>query len=374
MSLALSTLIYEWRRYLAAVIALAMAGVLMLALTGMFVGLLSSFTASVDRARGEIMIMPAAATSMAGQRSSLPARVMPLIYRHPDVVEVRDMPGTFGPFFGPGATKPTMVVVQGIDVEPGAVTLPVDFSEATRVSLSTPFNIAVDRSALKALKVGLGDTAVLFGRTVRVSAILDNYPNMQAPNIFLSRNTLRQMGQVRDDQMGELLVRLKPGASMERVRDELNGLADGQYRAWGKKELSDATINEVMNDQTFGMILLFLTVIGFIIGMVITWQTLRGAILANIKEFASLRALGVSIGSLRWVVMELSFWVGIAGMALSGVLLTGVALLGRMNNLPMGYPVNSVVQTMVLLMVIAMGSGMLTLGALKKGQPADLLR
>jgi len=37
MSLALSTLLYEWRRYLAAIIALALAGVLMLALGAMFI-------------------------------------------------------------------------------------------------------------------------------------------------------------------------------------------------------------------------------------------------------------------------------------------------------------------------------------------------
>ena len=37
MSLALSTLLYEWRRYLAAIIALALAGVLMLALGAMII-------------------------------------------------------------------------------------------------------------------------------------------------------------------------------------------------------------------------------------------------------------------------------------------------------------------------------------------------
>jgi putative ABC transport system permease protein len=39
-------------------------------------------------------------------------------------------------------------------------------------------------------------------------------------------------------------------------------------------------------------------VLGTIIGVAITWQTLRGAIMANIKEFASLRALGVGMPSL----------------------------------------------------------------------------
>ena len=39
MSLALATLIYEWRRYLAAVVALAFSGLLVLAQVGMFMGI-----------------------------------------------------------------------------------------------------------------------------------------------------------------------------------------------------------------------------------------------------------------------------------------------------------------------------------------------
>jgi putative ABC transport system permease protein len=57
----------------------------------------------------------------------------------------------------------------------------------------------------------------------------------------------------------------------------------------------------------------FSAFLGLLIGVVITWQTLRGAIMANIKEFAALRALGVSMGDLRNIVMELGFWVGIVG-------------------------------------------------------------
>ena len=57
MSLALSTLLYEWRRYLAAVIALALAGVLMLALCAMFIGMLAVLTATIDKSRAEIIIM-----------------------------------------------------------------------------------------------------------------------------------------------------------------------------------------------------------------------------------------------------------------------------------------------------------------------------
>jgi putative ABC transport system permease protein len=375
MSLALSTLLYEWRRYLAAVIALALAGVLMLSLSGLFVGLLSSFTAVIDRSRGSIIIMMADASSMAGPNSGgLPARVLPLIYRHPDVVEVRDIPGDFGQFYGPGATEPDMVNIMVVDTAPDAVTLPVDFSEEVRLALSVPFNVAVDQSAMRQLGVKLGDEAMLNGRTVRIAAVLRDYANMQAPNLAMSRQTQRMMSQVREDRVGQLMVRIRKPAEAERVRDELNAMADGQYRAWTKEELSRETLREVMQEGLIAMMLGFASAIGFVIGTAITWQTLRGAILANIKEFASLRALGVSIGDLRWVVMELSFWVGVAGVVMSAAFMTALTVVADLNGIPMGYQPQSLIQTGVLLLLIAVGSGALTLGALKKGQPADLLR
>jgi putative ABC transport system permease protein len=374
MSLALSTLIYEWRRYLAAVMALALAGVLMLALSGLFVGLLSSFTAAIDRSRGQLIIMMADAKSMAGPSSGLPARVLPLIYRHPEVIEVRDLPGDFGRFLGPGETEPKMVNIMIVDTAPNSVTLPIDFSESLRSSLSVPFNIAVDVSALRQLGVKVGDEASLNGRTVRVASLLKNYPNMQAPNIVMSRQTHRLMGTVDDSQIGQLMVRIRNPADAERVRDELNALADGQYRAWTKIELSRETLKAVMQEGLIAMMLGFASSLGFIIGVAITWQTLRGAILANIKEFASLRALGVSMGDLRWVVMELSFWVGVAGVALSALMMAGLTFVAGLNGVPMAYQPPALIQTGILLLLIAVGSGALTLGALNKGEPADLLR
>ena len=58
MSLALATLIHEWRRYLAAVIALAFSGLLILAQVGMFTGIVKGATATIDRSRADLMIMP----------------------------------------------------------------------------------------------------------------------------------------------------------------------------------------------------------------------------------------------------------------------------------------------------------------------------
>jgi putative ABC transport system permease protein len=374
VSLALSTLIYEWRRYMAAVISLALASVLMLALSAFFIGVLSSFTATIDRSRAQLIVMPAQAKSLVGRVPPLPKRIVPLVYRHPEVVEVQDLAQDFGPFFGPGATAPTMVNVMVVDTSPNAITLPDDFTDAMRSAIEVPLNVAVDKSALAQLGVKLGDQATLNGKTVRIALVLTGYANSQAPGVIMSRQTQRLMGRANDDELGLLMVRIKDPAQTNRVRDELNAMGKDQFRVWDKKELSKRTINDAMQQGPIAIMMLFLTVIGFIIGVVITWQTLRGAILANIKEFASLRALGVSMAGLRAVIMELSLYVGVLGIIMSAVLMVGLTAVAGSYNVAMGYQLGSVIQTAILLLLISLASGLLTLGALNKGDPADLLK
>jgi putative ABC transport system permease protein len=381
MSLALSTLLFEWRRYLAAIIALALAGVLMLALGAMFIGIMQSFTVTIDKSRAQLIILAPNAEASGGPGGGpgpLPKRVVPLIYRHPDVVEVQDLPDDFGRFIGPGQPSPSFTNIMIIDTSPNGVTLPEDFTEDMRRAIEEPFAVGVDVSAQRQLGVKLGDQAVLNGRTVRVALIMQGYANSQMPSIVMSRQTQRLMGRANDEQLGLLMVRIKGDPKDEkniiRVRDELNALSDGLYRAWTKPELTASTTRQMMQEGIIAMLMLFMSVIGFVIGVVITWQTLRGAILANIKEFASLRALGVSMGQLRGVVMELSLWVGVLGIMAAGVLMFGIAWAASAINLPMGFEAGSIIQTAVLLLIISIGSGALTLGALKKGEPADLLK
>ena len=114
--------------------------------------------------------------------------------------------------------------------------------------------------------------------------------------------------------------------------------------------------------------------LALLIGIGITSQTLRGAVASNIREFASLRALGVSMGALRGVVVELAFWVGIAGLLGTALLMGCVLAAARLNNIAMSLPLAYVGEVAVLLMAIALVSGFLSLGALSRSQPAELLR
>ena len=380
MSLALATLWYEWRRYTAAVVALAFSGLLILAQIGMFTGIVKGMSATIDRSRADIMILPAKMESLIGSGSgALPSRLQPQIYLNPEVAEVASWDNDGGRWTnrpkGGAKSVTEFVNVNMIDTRPGAVNLPTDFSEATRVALLEPYSVAIDETQLKRLGVKLGDDATLSGKTVHIRAILTGYPDINQPSIIMSRDSLRMMGMLtKNGKTGPLMVRVRDPALSQAVRDQLNKTANGAYRAWTREELSNANRGAIMQEQIIGLFVTFSVFLGFLIGVGITSQTLRGAILSSIKEFASLRALGVSMGSLRMIVMELSFWVGIVGLLATGLFTWLVYLLASSGGVPMAFPMSWVTGVSVLLLVISAASGLLALGILKKSQPADLLR
>ena len=389
MSLALSTLLFEWRRYMAAVMALALSGLLVLAMTGVFIGIGKGFTAAIERSSADIFILPPGAKALFSGPMGVPRRYIPLAYNNPAVVEVKPLDMTGGQFqnikdFDPtasaadrakeGAPRQRQVLVNIIDTAPGSVTIPVDYSPELVEALRQPFTVAIDETALMTLGVKLGDRALFNGQTVKVVGVLRGYPNMMQPTIVMSRDSLRMLGQAFDGpRVGPLMVKIRDPAQSEVVAAQLNA-ANPQWKAWTREQLAEANASSMFEEGILLIIIGGCVVLGTIIGVAITWQTLRGAIMANIKEFASLRALGVGMGSLRRIVIELSFWVGCVGV-LAAILLTWLlSLLASANAVIIALPPILLIVVGGGLIAIAMLSGLLSLGILRKSQPADLLR
>ena len=379
MSLALATLIYEWRRYLAAIIALAFSGMMVMAFSGLFAGIIHTEFATWERSRADLIILPANVKSLVNSNSSLPARIKPLIYLNPAVVDVEPISESGAQWINvpkPGQKQvQTFVNIFGVQPYRNSVTLPNDFSEPVRVALMEPGAVAIDASAQAPLGVKLGDKASLNGNSVWVRAILHDYQTPEQPLIITSYATIRQIGLEREGlRTGPLMVSLRDPKQAEAVRDQLDANAHGAFRAQTMKEFNEANEKAVMSEQIIGLLLGFSVVLAGLIGIGVTSQTLRGAILSNIREFASLRALGISMGSLRLIVMELSFWAGIAG-TIAALLFTGlIAFLASGIGLPVVVRPPTAIFVCVMMMIIAIISGAMAMGILKKSQPADLLR
>jgi len=390
MSLALSTLLFEWRRYMAAVMALALSGLLVLAMTGVFIGIGKGFTAQIERSGADVIIMQPGAKSLISGPSGVPRRFIPQAYNHPAVVEVQPLDGAGGSFQSVknvdptlsqadrarmGAPKMNWVQSMVIDTIPNSVTIPTDYSPELVDALRQPYTVAVDETSLPKLGVKLGDKALYNGQTVTVVGVLRGYPNMMQPTVVMSRDTLRMVGQAdTGPRVGPLMIKLRDPAQAAAVAAELNRMGNGQWKAWTRQELADANAGAMFEEGILVIIIGGCVVLGIIIGVAITWQTLRGAIMANIKEFASLRALGVGMGSLRRIVMELSFWVGVVGVAAAIFLTWLISLFAMANAVIIALPLPLLIVVGGGLIAISMLSGFLSMGILKKSQPADLLR
>jgi len=326
-----------------------------------------------------VMILPPTADTLFANNSGQPRRIIPSIFANTDVLDVQALNFNFAGWsnFPKGDQPAKSDGVQIVIVDPvrGAVTLPEDFSDEVLQALQVPYSVIVDRSSLAKLGVAVGDEAKINGIRVWVRAATNGYASMWNATVFTSRQTAKLLHLLSDDQrVGPLVVKIKDPGAVRRVVAELNAASKGQYKAWSREELSDATQKSMLKDGGISVMIGFAVVVGAFIGIVITWQTLQGAILANIKEFASLRALGVSMGSLRLIVMELSLWVGAAGLLLTAALTGLVWLLAASFGVPMDFPLFVDLPVAVTLLLIAIFSGILSLGVLKKSQPADLLR
>ena len=120
--------------------------------------------------------------------------------------------------------------------------------------------------------------------------------------------------------------------------------------------------------------MLFLAGVVFVVGAVITSQTLMGAVAGSVREYAALQALGVGFAALRRIVLAQAAWVGLFGLLLGALVSVLATLLARSQDVPMQLDVLTVLACSAMVMLIALLSGLMALRVLRNADPALLLR
>ncbi|MCA3256332.1 MAG: ABC transporter permease [Alphaproteobacteria bacterium] len=372
ISIARKTLLHDWKRYLAAIVALAFSGLLMLVQVGLLYGMFGSITVLVDNGSADLWVTSRGAQGLDAS-AGVPQRYEGRFWMHPDVVDVRPLAYGGGDWRKGDVRKPVMLY--GLDLRPGALAAPKGLSDGLVAALAEPGAVIVDRSDLAGLGVEVGDSAEINRQRVRIVGAVSGYRGMLAANVFASAATLRQLGAAPAGDPPFYMIRLRPDADTRTVARDLQP-RDGAaaYSVWRAADLSKATHAEWMAGSGSGAAFAFSAVIALIIGAGVTSQTLRGATLASLREFAALRALGIGIGRLRRVLLEQALWTGAMGLAASAAMLGVVALVCAAAGVPIAFPPSVVAAVAACLMAIALLSGVASLGVLYRSQPADLLR
>lgn len=375
VSLARSSLIHEWRRYMAAVLAVSFAGLLLVIQMALLLGLFGSVSVIIEQSKAALWIGYRNTQSVDLGRDLPPGSDLQA-WQHPAVTSVEAFHLGFGDWRSDDGTV-TAATINAIDTRPTGLALGRLLTEEDRKRLDEPDAVIIDRADQKKLGAQLGTAAEINGKRVRVVGLVDGIRAIGGVNVLASFNTARRIdpGFITGNETTYYLLAIKPDANPSTVAKELNDRHPfKRYSVWRAKDFSVQSQIYWLLESGAGTGAGVATLLGLIVGIVITSQTLAASILASIKEFASLRALGVSQPSLRRIVLEQAFWIGLVGLALTAILTIAAAWLGHVAAIAMKFPWWLIGGSGGIILAIALGSGWYALSTLYKADPATLLR
>lgn len=376
VALARKTLVYEWRRFLPAVVAVGFAGLLQLLQVALVLGIFGSAAVYITGSSANLWAgYPGTQSVNLGR--SIDAGVEMRLRMDPAVTAVEPFHWVDADWRGPNDTGGVSVFVSGINARADGMLFAHALPPKLRVRLNEPDAVIVDRADLENLGVSVGDSAVINGHHVRVVGVSNGLRALGGVNVVASLATAASLDTdpSNSNRMTYFVAKLRDPAEAKDVAARLRGnRAFGNYDVWTAKDFARRSQLYWIFDTGAGAGVLFLAGIVFLVGVVITSQTLVAAVIGSIREYATLNALGVGVGALRKVVMEQAFWVGALGLLGSAVLGILALALARSRSVPVALGPWAAVACLSLCMGLAIVSGLAAMRSLRRADPATLLR
>lgn len=352
------------RRLAVAAVGVALSVGIMLLLAGIREGFDRRVTAVVDHTPADLWLTdPDVGAVAGGLIDPAPAG---RLRQHPDVTAVHEMFEV--PVMADLEGRKTPLIVYGYDV-PGGVGGPWRL-DAGR--LPSAGEVVVDAIFARQNGLAVGDELSLLGRGFRIAGLSAETSSFMSSAVFADRAEVgRLIGA--PDKATALLVRLRPGHDLERVKGELAALAPG-LMVRTRAEVAANTLVSVGEFMDGPMNLL--TGIAFVVGLLTAALMLYTATLEKQGEYQVLRALGGTPTYLVRAVLEEAAIVGLAGTVL-GVLIALLAARAMAVSAPQ-YPAIltplAVARVAPLVVLLAAGGALVPLRRVLRLDPAAALR
>jgi len=378
MTYALTTIWYEKSRFLPAVLAVSFSAVLIAVQSGILIGLLSTISIPVDKAEADLWVGYPGVRSVDLGRP-IPERWAARVEAQPEVIRTepavigfslwtrvasRDAPAT-----------PEVITVVGTRLNSGSLGAVEYLRDRPELmaKLIEPNTVALDESDLGRLGMhGIGDQAEVAGHRIKIVAIVRGYRSIGGPYVFCSLDTARKL--VRDPPGGATyhLAKCRTPEDAAIVAERLGGYR--QMSAFTKTQLSYRSRLYWMTTTKAGIAVGFTAILGLLVGSVVTSQTLYAATAASRREFATMRAMGIPRRRLQLNVVEQSLWVGVFGvLAAVPVTLFLAWLLEAIGSTVEMHPL-VIGSTILITLVMALGSGLAALRSVQGVDPAHNIR
>ncbi|MBD2345531.1 ABC transporter permease DevC [Anabaena subtropica] len=185
---------------------------------------------------------------------------------------------------------------------------------------------------------------------------------------FLRLFPIRQQGLI---DIG--LIRLKPGANVNTVVQELRSYLPEDINVLTKQEFIDFERNYWASSTAIGFIFSLGTIMGFIVGTVIVYQILYTEVADHLSEYATLKAIGYTQRYLLTVILQEAFLLACLGYLPGWVFAMVLYQIARQATLlPVFMSYDRAITVLILTIIMCFVSGSIAVRKLRSADPADI--
>jgi putative ABC transport system permease protein len=323
-TLASRNLFHDRVRFVATLVGIIFSVTLVTGQLGLFLGFERMVTAMIDRAHADLWIVPLntksfEATALLDGHERFQA--LPI----EGVREVIPVMIGFAYWRKPNDGSLTPVFLIGVQSGSGGLQ-PWNVIEGQPDDLSTPDAVAIDQSYFERLGIArIGEYAEIADQKARVAVVTKGIRSFTTtPYVFTSLIRARSYMKAPPSSATYFLVRLAPGANVERIRSQL---------------VAELSASEVLTSDEFrrrsrsfwlfgtgaGAALFGSAFLGVVVGTVIVGQTLYSSTKDHLIEFATLRAMGSSRAYIYTVILCQAVLSAIIGFSIAALVGVGLA-------------------------------------------------
>jgi len=370
-TLASRNLFQDLLRFIAALIGIVFSVVLVMVQMGLYFGFGRMVTTMIDHASTDLWIVASGAKCFE-DLSLLNMEMQNRLAAIDGVAEVIPVVVGFSAWMLPdGAMTPVFVI--GSDFTAGGLS-PWNIVEGTVQSLTAPGTVAIDRSYYDRLGVsGVGATARIRGQPVTVGAITDGIRSFTTtPYVFSDLGSAQSYIGLPASFISHFLVRLKPKADIERIRQDILANISG-IQALTPDQFRDQSRSFWLFGTGAGAALFAGALLSVIVGTAIVAQTLYSSTKDHLYEFATLRAIGASNSYIYKVIICQALLNAVIGFAIAALIGTAVAHFTAKSALQIVITPNLMIELFVLIVVICIASAIAAILRVVRVDPVIVL-
>jgi putative ABC transport system permease protein len=332
LTLASRNLFHDRLRLVATLVGIVFSVVLVMIQMGLFLGFGHMVTTMIDHASTDLWVVPKGAKCFEDP-SLLDIKLRNRVAAVDGVATVIPLVIGFSDWrMDSGEMTPVFIV--GADLRDGGLQ-PWNVVDGDAQALSQAGAVAVDRSYFDRLGVtGIGSTAEIRGRRVRVVAVTDGIRSFTTtPYVFVDLKNARIYTGTPNDRTNDLLVRLSDGADREKVLQAIRAQV-GDAEVLTSNEFRSRSRSFWLFGTGAGAALFAGALLGVIVGTVVVAQTLYSSTKDHLREFATLRAMGSSNGYIYNVIIYQALINAVIGFGVAAAIGAAVVQMTAKTALP----------------------------------------